>query len=150
MVGTVSQEGWPFIFAGSPKPLSEAEYILFTAYLFGIDMVSVLRMYPVGGIWDYSDYRPLLAELSTDFIFVCLTRGVARKISSLGTLVAILVCAFCNFFLLGRQEFLRTCTNSITPPPSIFGATSSSSVLVVVRFSNNSPNYISICDIPFL
>ncbi|ELR21527.1 cholinesterase [Acanthamoeba castellanii str. Neff] len=87
LLGTVSEEAWPFIFQASSKPLSESLYVLFNAYLFNIDMVSVLRRYPVGGVWDYSDYRPLLAELGTDYIFTCLTRGVARKISSLGSFV---------------------------------------------------------------
>lgn len=46
MVGTVSEEGWVFIYQASSKPISEAEYILATAYLFGIDMVSVCNPYP--------------------------------------------------------------------------------------------------------
>jgi hypothetical protein len=49
----------------------------------------------VGGFWDDSDYRPLLAELGTDYIFTCLTRGVARKISSLGSLVCFVMCVSC-------------------------------------------------------
>ena len=115
LLGTVSEEALPFIYQAARKPLTESLYVLATAYLFNIDMVSVysptrvsiqaslgvevdsllrrrcraptqvLRRYPVGGIWDNSDYRPLLAELGTDYIFTCLTRGIARKVSSLGS-----------------------------------------------------------------
>lgn len=41
LLGTVSEEAWPFIFQASSTPVSESLYVLFTAYLFNIDMVSV-------------------------------------------------------------------------------------------------------------
>jgi hypothetical protein len=43
LLGTVSEEAWPFIFQASSKPLSESLYVLFNAYLFNIDMVSVRK-----------------------------------------------------------------------------------------------------------
>jgi hypothetical protein len=41
LLGTVSEEAWPFIFQAASKPLSESLYVLTTAYLFNIDVVSV-------------------------------------------------------------------------------------------------------------
>ena len=43
LLGTVSEEAWPFIFQAARKPVSESLYVLFTAYLFNIDMVSVRK-----------------------------------------------------------------------------------------------------------
>lgn len=41
MLGTVSEEGWPFVFQASSTPISESLYILAVAYLFNVDVVSV-------------------------------------------------------------------------------------------------------------
>jgi len=82
MLGTVGEEAW--MFTGKVY-LTQSLYILATAYLFGVDMVQVLRQYPVGGFWDLSNYALLLGQLGTDYLFACLTRHTARSASALGS-----------------------------------------------------------------
>lgn len=85
MMGTVAEEALFFIYeASNGTKVSESLYVLLESYLFQLDVVEVLRKYPVGGIWDDSDYRPLLSTQGTDYIFVCPTRLSARGVAKTG------------------------------------------------------------------
>ncbi len=79
MLGTVREEAYPFIFLASPTAeIDNLEYVAINAYLFGLSAYSVLEKYPIPGIFDGEDLRPLLGVEGTDYVFACLTRRVAR------------------------------------------------------------------------
>jgi hypothetical protein len=85
-MGTVAEEALFFIYEASKgTKVSESMYVLLESYLFQLDVIEVLRKYPVGGVWDDSDYRPLLSTQGTDYIFVCPTRLSARGIANAGS-----------------------------------------------------------------
>jgi len=82
LMGAVSEEAWPFIFQSSHSPIGQSLYVLVIAYIYGFDVISVLNKYPSTGF--FGDNRPVMSVLGTDYIFQCLARTTARKVSSAG------------------------------------------------------------------
>jgi len=79
MLGNVNDEGWIFIFAALPNPMTALEYRTLLDYIFKDQAKNVLSLYPAptGG----ADARPMLATLGTDYIFACPMRNVSRYMS---------------------------------------------------------------------
>jgi len=84
LCGTVAEEALMFIYQAFPKPVTYAEYIAILGIIFGPVAEQVLAQYPVSPS-QYSDTRPVMSVLGTDYIWVCSYRSTIRNMTSHGT-----------------------------------------------------------------
>ncbi|XP_060608253.1 cAMP-regulated D2 protein-like [Ruditapes philippinarum] len=78
ILGSTSEEGQMYIYLGFGKPMSALEYRLL---LFGVRPKQSTEVYKMYKPELKSDARSTLTELTTDFVFYCPARTVARSIS---------------------------------------------------------------------
>jgi carboxylesterase type B len=78
ILGSTSEEGQMYIYLGFGKPMSALEYRLL---LFGVRPKQSTEVYKMYKPELKSDARSILTELTTDFVFYCPARTVARSIS---------------------------------------------------------------------
>ncbi|XP_053383842.1 cAMP-regulated D2 protein-like [Mercenaria mercenaria] len=78
IIGSTSEEGQMYVYLGFGKPMSALEYRIL---LIGVRPNHSSRVYKMYKPTNTSDARARLAELTTDFVFYCSTRAVARSIS---------------------------------------------------------------------
>jgi len=80
MIGTVTNEAILFIYKASASPINDLEYIGIVEYVFGITTgARVLYKYPPTPF--FGDKRPAVADLGTDYIFLCSTRNMTFNLA---------------------------------------------------------------------
>jgi len=84
IIGTNSDEGWPFVDRSFPTGLTAQQYETTVSTEFGGDAAAVLGMYPVA---DFASPKEALARLIGDVEYVCEARRTARAIERTKTRV---------------------------------------------------------------
>jgi len=80
MIGNVEEEALMFIWEVFTSPTGETEYIRVVEAAAGNNSVDVLALYPPTP-YDNTDYRYLMNQMGSDWIFTCPNRYVAAGIS---------------------------------------------------------------------
>lgn len=81
MIGTVHDEGTPFVYEAVGKPASRLEYDVLLGVLFGIgNAVNIGFAYPVPK--NETDARPTMARAATDGLFACETRNATLAVAA--------------------------------------------------------------------
>lgn len=78
MMGNNQNEGVMFVYQAATSSLPYAEYVAGIFGLFRSAAIQVLEFYPITSFNSSHDYRPLLSELLTDYLFSCPTRYFAK------------------------------------------------------------------------
>jgi len=95
IIGTNAHEGTIFVYAISPWPLNRASYWFIVGLLFREDAPGVLRQYALKAeataLRDPTtgrpyDYRPVLADIITDYVFRCPSWRAAQLLATSSTL----------------------------------------------------------------
>ena len=76
IIGTMSEEGLSYVYSTVTQPLVPFSYNLTIQIIFGDKSSKVLQRYPPQGS---GDQRPLLAQVTTQWIFACPARIFAHK-----------------------------------------------------------------------
>ncbi|XP_061072571.1 cAMP-regulated D2 protein-like [Conger conger] len=82
LLGTTSEEGVIFVYGVFTKPVSALECSVYTTAIFKHHALHVLHKYIP--LYKDTDRRTMLAQIVTDYVFVCPTRRAARAMASEG------------------------------------------------------------------
>ncbi|TRY93658.1 hypothetical protein DNTS_001113 [Danionella cerebrum] len=85
LLGTTSEEGVLFVYGVFSKPVSAVESTVYTTAIFKQHAIKVLRRYLP--LYSLNDHRDMLAQMVTDFVFLCPSRRAARAGVSTGSSV---------------------------------------------------------------
>ncbi|XP_048010732.1 cholinesterase 1 isoform X2 [Megalobrama amblycephala] len=76
LLGTTSEEGVIFVYGVFTKPVSAVECTVYTTAIFKQHTIKILRKYLP--LYTDTDHRDMLAQIVTDYIFLCPSRRAAR------------------------------------------------------------------------
>ncbi|KAL6459753.1 hypothetical protein MHYP_G00315120 [Metynnis hypsauchen] len=76
LLGTTSEEGVIFVYGVFSKPVSAVECTIYTTAIFKQHTLKILRKYLP--LYRNTDHRDMLAQIVTDYIFLCPSRRAAR------------------------------------------------------------------------
>ncbi|XP_056604987.1 crystal protein [Triplophysa dalaica] len=76
LLGTTSEEGIIFVYGVFTKPVSPVECTIYTTAIFKQHAMKILRKYLP--LYEDTDRRDMLAQIVTDYIFLCPSRKSAR------------------------------------------------------------------------
>ncbi|XP_065129449.1 crystal protein [Paramisgurnus dabryanus] len=76
LLGTTSEEGVIFVYGVFTKPVSPVECTIYTTAIFKQHAIKILRKY--FPLYKDTDRRDMLAQIVTDYIFLCPSRRSAR------------------------------------------------------------------------
>ncbi|KAF4114920.1 crystal protein [Onychostoma macrolepis] len=76
LLGTTSEEGVIFVYGVFMKPVSAVECTVYTTAIFKHHAIKILRKYLP--LYSDADRRDMLAQIVTDYIFLCPSRRSAR------------------------------------------------------------------------
>ncbi|XP_016303194.1 crystal protein [Sinocyclocheilus anshuiensis] len=76
LLGTTSEEGVIFVYGVFMKPVSAVECTVYTTAIFKQHAIKILRKYLP--LYSAADRRDMLAQIVTDYIFLCPSRRSAR------------------------------------------------------------------------
>uniref|UniRef100_A0A8C2AF64 Carboxylic ester hydrolase n=1 Tax=Cyprinus carpio TaxID=7962 RepID=A0A8C2AF64_CYPCA len=76
LLGTTSEEGVIFVYSVFMKPVSAVECTIYTTAIFKQHAIKILRKYLP--LYSDADRRDMLAQIVTDYIFLCPSRRSAR------------------------------------------------------------------------
>ncbi|XP_051977000.1 crystal protein [Xyrauchen texanus] len=76
LLGTTSEEGVIFVYGVFTKPVSPVECTIYTTAIFKQHAIKILRKYLP--LYKDDDRRDMLAQIVTDYIFLCPSRRSAR------------------------------------------------------------------------
>ncbi|CAM4561857.1 unnamed protein product [Leuciscus chuanchicus] len=76
LLGTTSEEGVIFVYGVFTKPVSPVECTVYTTAIFKHHAIKILRKYLP--LYTHADRRDMLAQIVTDYIFLCPSRRAAR------------------------------------------------------------------------
>ncbi|ROL52645.1 Crystal protein [Anabarilius grahami] len=76
LLGTTSEEGVIFVYGVFTKPVSAVECTVYTTAIFKQHTIKILRKYLP--LYTDADRRDMLAQIVTDYIFLCPSRRAAR------------------------------------------------------------------------
>ncbi|RXN22931.1 cAMP-regulated D2 -like protein [Labeo rohita] len=85
LLGTTSEEGVIFVYGVFMKPVSAVECTVYTTAIFKQHAIKILRKYLP--LYTDADRRDMLAQIVTDYIFLCPSRRSARAGVSSGSSV---------------------------------------------------------------
>ncbi|KAL0963148.1 hypothetical protein UPYG_G00350360 [Umbra pygmaea] len=85
LLGTTSEEGVLFVYGVFTKPVSALECIVYITAIFKQHSLRILREYLP--LYKTSDKRPMMAQIVTDYIFLCPSRKLARSATEAGSSV---------------------------------------------------------------
>ncbi|KAK2893095.1 hypothetical protein Q8A67_013083 [Cirrhinus molitorella] len=85
LLGTTSEEGVIFVYGVFMKPVSAVECTVYTTAIFKQHAIKILRKYLP--LYTHADRRDMLAQIVTDYIFLCPSRRSARAGVSSGSSV---------------------------------------------------------------
>ncbi|KAF7660191.1 hypothetical protein LDENG_00286570 [Lucifuga dentata] len=85
LLGTTSEEGVIFVYGVFNKPVSIVECIVYTTAIFKQHTLRILRKYLP--LYRDADRRDMLAQIVTDYVFLCPSRRSARVGTAVGSKV---------------------------------------------------------------
>ncbi|KAJ8261744.1 hypothetical protein GJAV_G00157920 [Gymnothorax javanicus] len=85
LLGTTSEEGVVFVYGVFTEPVSMLECVVYTTAIFKQHTLKILHKYLP--LYKDSDHRPMLAQIVTDYIFLCPARKAARTGAAAGSSV---------------------------------------------------------------
>ncbi|TNM91479.1 hypothetical protein fugu_019859, partial [Takifugu bimaculatus] len=85
LLGTTSEEGLIFVYSVFHKPVSAVESTVYITAIFKQHAIGILRKYLP--LYREADHRGMLAQIVTDYIFLCPARKSARSGTSAGSKV---------------------------------------------------------------
>lgn len=107
LMGTNRNEGTLFIWEAFSSPLTKLEYELFLPLAFDNlnDAKLVLEYYSSYNVSNQSDYRPLVAQITTDGLFRCPDRNVSNAIASASDSSAVYMYHFNHVSSFSSKEY---------------------------------------------